>query len=371
MNEFFTRREFVIGGVSVVGGLVPAALAQLNTFVQPNAITGKIKIGQLGTGHAHAYKTVTLRKLTDLFEFVGVAEDDSKLRTTAEKKADYKNVRWLSSEELLAMPEVQAVAVETEEHNSLEAAARCIKAGKHIHFDKPAGYSLTNFRKLLDEAKEKKLTVQMGYMLRNNPCIQFCIKAVKDGLLGKVYDIDAAMNRYDNEVSRKRMSKFTGGSMFLLGCHLIDVAVILLGEPEKVHSFLKQTQQDGCIDNTMAVLEYTDGSIATLRASIAEVEGVQHRHFTVRGEKGTITIRPLEVKSNMSGGVLQLALAKDTNDYRKGKQTVEMPPLKDRYEDQWREFAAVVNGEMPNPYSYEHDFIVQKSVLKACGIDVS
>jgi hypothetical protein len=29
----------------------------------------------------------------------------------------------------------------------------------------------------------------------------------------------------------------------------------------------------------------------------------------------------------------------------------------DRYEDQWREFAAVLNGEMVNPYPYEHDYI--------------
>jgi len=45
-----------------------------------------------------------------------------------------------------------------------------------------------------------------------------------------------------------------------------------------------------------------------------------------------------------------------------------MPPLKDRYEDQWREFAAVVNGEMVNPYTYKHDYIVHKCHLEACGL---
>ncbi|MCL2745314.1 MAG: Gfo/Idh/MocA family oxidoreductase [Planctomycetaceae bacterium] len=328
----------------------------------------KIKIGQLGTTHAHASKTGMLRKLTDIFEFIAVAEDDPKHQKTAENSSLYKDVKWVSSEELLAMPELQAIAVEVDEHNSLAAAQRCISAGKHIHFDKPAGESLPDFRKLLDEAKAKKLVVQMGYMLRNNPAIQFCINAVREGLIGKVFDIDAAMSRLDNESSRKRISGYAGGIPFLLGCHLVDLAVILLGEPEKIHSFMKQTRSDGCIDNGLFVFEYASGAVATIRSSASEVEGFQKRYLTIRGDKGTIIVLPLENKGNMSGGTVQLALLNDTDKFKKGYQEVEMPPLKDRYEDQWREFAAILNGEMTNPYSYEHEYIVQKCVLEACGL---
>jgi citrate lyase synthetase len=47
-----------------------------------------------------------------------------------------------------------------------------------------------------------------------------------------------------------------------------------------------------------------------------------------------------------------------------------MPPFKDRYEDQWREFAAVLNGEMANPYTYEHDYLVHKCHLQACAMPI-
>ena len=36
--------------------------------------------------------------------------------------------------------------------------------------------------------------------------------------------------------------------------------------------------------------------------------------------------------------------------------------------DQWREFAAVLKGGMANPYTYEHDYVVHKCHLQACGM---
>ncbi len=107
------------------------------------------------------------------------------------------------------------------------------------------------------------------------------------------------------------------------------------------------------------------------RPVISEAQGFQRRHLTVMGDKGTIIIQPLESKDNISGGVLRLALEEDRGGFKKGVQTVEMPPLKDRYEDQWREFAVVLNGEMVNPYTYEHDYIVHKCHLAACGMPLN
>jgi len=328
----------------------------------------RIKIGQIGTGNQHAGKIGTLRKLTDLFEVVGIAEDDPARRAKAQKSACYKGLTWMTSDELLAVPGLQAVAVETEEHAPIPTALRCIRAGKHIHLDKPCGESLPQFRQLLDEAKAKNLTVQVGYMYRNNPAVQFCIKAVKDGLIGNVFDLDASMGRYDGESYRRLIKTYKGGIQYILACHLIDLVVTLMGEPEKIRPFLRCTRSDGVLDSCLAVFEFSRERLATIRTCITEAQGFQRRHLTVMGDKGTIIIQPLESKGNMSGGVLKLALEEDRGGFKKGVQTVEMPPLKDRYEDQWREFAAVLNGEMVNPYTYEHDYIVHKCHLAACGM---
>lgn len=362
-----SRRTFLAAsGLAAAAAAVPGGLS-----VAQNPLPAKrprIKIGQIGTGNQHASKIGTLRKLTDLFEVVGVAEDDPAQRAEALKNDCYKGLNWMTSDELLAVPGLQAVAVETEEHAPIPTALRCIRAGKHIHLDKPCGESLPQLRQLLDEAKARSLTVQVGYMYRNNPAMQFCIKAVKDGLIGNVFDLDASMGRYDGAGYRKLIKTYKGGIQYILACHLIDLVVTLMGEPEKIRPFLRRTRADGVLDNGLAVFEFSRDRLATIRTCITEAQGFQRRHLTVMGDKGTIVIQPLESKGNMSGGVLKLALEEDRGGFKKGVQTVELPPLKDRYEDQWREFAAVVNGEQVNPYTYEHDYIVHKCHLEACGM---
>ncbi len=362
-----SRRTFLAAsGVAATGAALPGGVSAARDSApgrrQP------IKIGQIGTGNQHAYKMGTLRKLTGLFEVVGIAEDDPKRRPGAEKRGCYKGLSWMTSDELLAVPGLQAVAVETEEHAPIPTALRCIRAGKHIHLDKPCGESLPQFRQLLDEAEAQNLTVQVGYMYRNNPAVQFCIKAVKEGLIGNVFDLDTAMGRYDGAGYRRLIKTYKGGIPYILACHLIDLVVTLMGEPEKIHPFLRHTRQDGVLDNSLAVFEYSRDRMATIRTSITEAGGFRRRHLTVLGDKGTIIIQPIESRGNMSGGVLRLVLEEDRGGFKKGVQTVDMPPLKDRYEDQWREFAAVLNGDMVNPYTYEHDYIVHKCHLQACGM---
>ena len=362
-RAFLTASGLAAAGVALRGGVSAA----------PDGIPAgrqRIKIGQIGTGNQHAYKMGTLRKLTDIFEVVGIAEDDPKLREKAQRQGCYKGLNWMTSDELLAVPGLQAVAVETEERVCIPPALCCIRAGKHIHLDKPCGESLPKFKQLLDEAKAGNLTVQVGYMYRNNPAIQFCIKAVKDGLIGNVFDLDTAMGRYDGKGYRSLIKDYKGGIAYILACHLIDIVVSLMGEPERIHPYLRQTRSDGVLDNCLAVFEFSRDRLATIRTSITEAKGFQRRRLKVMGDKGSLIVQPIESKGNMSGGVLTLALEEDRGGFKKGIQTVPMPPLKDRYEDQWREFAAVLNGEMVNPYTYEHDYAVHKCHLEACGMPI-
>ncbi|MFR6640057.1 MAG: hypothetical protein ACLUSP_00760 [Christensenellales bacterium] len=72
--------------------------------------------------------------------------------------------------------------------------------GKHVHVDKPAGGTLEEFEEMLDLAKEKDLTVQLGYMYRYNFALQKCIKMIKSGELRNISD-----RRRNEYVSLKRV----------------------------------------------------------------------------------------------------------------------------------------------------------------------
>lgn len=363
-----TRRGFLGATALAVSGSALGGLAQEGAGGVKRV---PIKIGQIGTMNQHAYKIGSLRSLPELFEVVGVVAESEAARKRVENSGGYKGLKWMSEEELLAVPGLQAVAVEMEERVPIPVAERCIRAGKHIHLDKPCGESLPAFKKLLDEAKAAKLAVQVGYMYRNNAAIQFCIKAVREGLIGNVFDIATSMGRYDGASYRKLIGEYKGGIHYILACHLIDIIVSLMGEPEKITPYMRVTRGDGVLDNCLSVFEFDRGRVATVRTSITEAQGFVRRHMTVMGDKGTIIIQPLEVQGNMSGGAVRLCLHEERGGHKSGISDVKMPPPKDRYEDQWREFAAVVNGEIENPYTYEHDYIVHKCHLLACGMGIS
>jgi predicted dehydrogenase len=338
----------------------------------------RIKIGQIGTAHEHASaKMSTLRKLSNHYEVVGIAESDPALRKSHEKDPAYQGLTWMTEEQLLATPGLQAVAVEVSSGDDriMDVTGRCIEAGMHVHLDKPGGKSLAAFKKVLDEAGRRKLAVQLGYMYRNNPAVQFCQRAVREGWLGQVFEIDCVMNVTHAVGYRKYLSQFRGGSMFIFACHLIDLVVSLMGKPDRIVSYEKQTRADVGVemcDNGLIVFEYPK-TTATIRTCSLEVEGYKRRQLVVCGDQGTIDIRPLEKFDARTPEPLglRLALAKDRDPYKKGYQEVSFPPPPGRYDEQLIELARIIRGEIENPYPLEHELLVQQCHLEACGYPVS
>ncbi len=102
------------------------------------------------------------------YEVVGIVEPDEELRHRP-RTLPYRGVPWMTQERLLNVPGLQAVLVETRVRDLLNTAEACIKAGKHVHLDKPAGESLIQYQMILDIAAKLNLLVQMGYMYRYNP----------------------------------------------------------------------------------------------------------------------------------------------------------------------------------------------------------
>ncbi|MCU0644852.1 MAG: Gfo/Idh/MocA family oxidoreductase [bacterium] len=329
-----------------------------------NVQSDKIIIAQIGTAHSHApEKMETIRRLSDIFEVVGVAEKDEELIEKAQNQASYQDLTWLTEEQLLNMPGLKAVLVETEIDDLVPTALRCLEKGLHVHVDKPPGKSLQALVQLFSEAKKKRLAVQMGYMFRYHPAFQFCLNAVRDGWLGQLFEIDGVISKAINPKRRSDLAKTYGGGMMLLGCHLIDMVIALCGKPEKIHSYRRQnfSKKDELFDNDLAIFEYQD-TIATIRSSLIEVDGEERRQFIVCGTKGTIEIKPLEPPQ------LRMTLSEAVSNFQKGWQTVKLPAMPGRYDEQLIDFARMIQSGTQNEFSIEHERTVQEALLKACQI---
>jgi len=309
----------------------------------------------------------TLRKLHEHYDVVGVVEPDPAVRKKHEDDPAYRGLKWMTEEELLGTKGLQAVAVETEVADLVPAGLRCVEAGMHIHLDKPGGETIEPFKRLLDEAGRRNLAMQLGYMYRNNPAVQFCQRAVREGWLGQVFEIHAVMSREQTPAYRKWLGQFRGGSMYIFGCHLIDLVVSMLGKPDRVTSYQRQIRPDVTVyDNGLAVLEYPR-TTATIRTASLEVEGYRRRQLVVCGDRGTIDIRPLETLDMHPPQPLKLQLTLDgpRDAFKKGHQEVAFPPMPGRYDHQLIELARIICGEIANPYTLAHELLVQEALLSA------
>ena len=256
--------------------------------------------------------------------------------------------------------------IETDVWDLTETAKKCVDAGKHIHMDKPASGTLEEYKSLLDSAKAQNLSVQLAYMYRYNPAVQKCFRLIKDGKLGEIYSINAEMSTYHPKDYKRWLTNFGGGIMYILGSHLVDLIVYILGKPDKITSFLKHTRLDDIdfADNNLAVLEY-EKALSRIFVSSVEVNGFGRRQFMVSGSKGTVNICPLERPLTMTYSDTSIADA--AYEDRKIFIPFEDNTATGRYDEMMKDFYAYINGTKENPFTYEHEYAVQEVLSEIIG----
>jgi predicted dehydrogenase len=357
------RRQFLSRTATVT-------IAGAGCFATPHRLLGgfdpenKVRVGFIGTAHPHAAgKLAAVRDLGKVFDLVGVVEPSPALRESCQSKPEYQNVTWLEEEQLFAADGLQAVIVETDFSELLPSAARSVTHGLHVHLDKPPGRSLEELGKLLADARRRDIHVQMGYMLRYNPAFELCFRVVREGWLGRIFELSTVMSTVRATSRRTDLGEPKGGAMFDLGSHIIDAVLTVLGPPHKVTPFGRRlyVDQDNVVDNQLAVLEYPD-VLATVRATFVEPFAGERRQFVVCGEGGTLEIRPMEPPQ------VRLSLNKAVGDFKAGPQNVELPPMPGRYHAQLVDFANVALGNAKPRWSDEHDLAAQKTLLQACNL---
>lgn len=324
----------------------------------------KIKIGQIGIGHNHAEaKMLAVKKFPELFDVVGYAEENEEWISRRANLEGYRDLPRMSEEELISR--CDAMLIETDVWNLTSCAKKCVDAGLHIHMDKPASASLPKYKEVLDTAKAKKLAVQLGYMYRYNPAVRKTFELIREGKLGEIYSVNAEMSTYHPPGYKEWLCSFKGGIMYILGSHFVDLIVYMLGEPERVVPFLKHTELDGVDfeDNNLAVLEYKK-ALARIYVSSVEVNGYGRRQLMVSGSRGTVNILPMENPCVMTYSDTTFA-----ETYKDRKKILDIPDLPPdcRYDDMMRDFHSYCTGEKENPFSYDHDYLVQRVLYEITG----
>lgn len=312
----------------------------------------RIPIGFLGATYSHGPPKIKIGMTSPDWDFVGVCDSSKVGRETCEKLG----ARLISQDELLQRAEV--VAVESDIPDHAPHALIAVKAGKHVHLEKPPAMRLSEMREIVAVARQKKLLVQTGFMWRYHPGFNAILETVRKGWLGDVFLVRGFISNNLPAARRAEWDDFKGGAMFELGSHLVDATVRLLGKPKAVTPFLRRHGRfdDSLKDNNVAVLEY-DRATAVLINTALQAGASPARSFEVLGTNGAATLQPIEPPT------LTIDLAKPAGPYKKGEQKVPLPAYQ-RYEGDFIELAAAVRGERPLCVSLDDELIVAETVLR-------
>ncbi len=328
----------------------------------------KIKIAQIGTAHDHAAPAMdTLRAASDVFEVLGYAVPDDEEHRFADH---YEGVPRMTVAELLALPGLQAVSIETEELHLTKYALMAAEKGLHIHMDKPGGADLAEFEQLIRVIKEKNLVFSTGYMYRHNPAVLELMEKIRAGQLGEIFSVEAHMDCWHPAEKRQWLRQFPGGEMFYLGCHLVDLVYSILGQPLEVIPYNCSTGIDGVTadDYGMAVFRYPNG-ISFVKTCVTEAGGFKRRQLVVTGSGGSVVLEPLE-EGTSGGPYMQTTTGRwvleDTHNWGVDGVRRTTAPYQ-RYLAMLLAFAACIRGEKENPWTPDYELAVYRLVLAACG----
>lgn len=337
----------------------------------------KIRIAQIGVNrYSHAgeiFTTLTLHP--EIFDLVGYALVEDEREVCKSKLKCFDGYPELTLEQILDDPSIEAVTIETDEIHLNKYAQMAAKAGKHIHMEKPGSQDLASFEALIETVKNGGKSLHIGYMYRYNPVIAEAIARARSGELGSVYSVEARMSRLDDLACREWFGSFTGGMMFYLGCHLIDLVVQIQGFPKRIIPLNTRTGFQGVDteDLGFAILQYENG-ISVVRAGGTEVGGFERRRLMICASKATLELRPLEAIVPRAACGRDFMVATKKSEYALDKDghcrvsEIQGEPFQ-RYENMLISFAEMVRGEKENPYTPDYELALFKIILKCCGVE--
>jgi predicted dehydrogenase len=194
----------------------------------------------------------------------------------------------------IASPDVDAVVIAAPNDVHFPLASAALEAGKHVVVDKPLTPTLREARELAALAAARGLLLSVFHNRRWDSDFLTIRRAISDGLVGEVQHLESRIERFRPDV-RDRWRERPGpasGLWWDLGPHLVDQALLLLGEPDTVQASIARQRSGAMTDDWAHVVLGFGEARAILQAGMLAA-GAGPR-FVVHGSRGTLVKRGID-----------------------------------------------------------------------------
>jgi predicted dehydrogenase len=221
-------------------------------------------------------------------------------------------------EDILALPDVEAVSISTPPFLHYEMAKLALQAGKHLLLEKPTTLSATEARELYQLAVANNVVAMMDFEFRFVPAWQLFAEYLAEDYVGqkRLIKIDwlvssrADASRPWNWYAQKDKG---GGALGAVGSHAFDYISWLFGPVRRLCGQLSTAiperpdpAEDGKLkpvdadDTCLVMLELADGTPCQVCISSVTYQGRGH-FVEVYGDRGTLVLGSENQKDYVHG----------------------------------------------------------------------
>ena len=168
---------------------------------------------------------------------------------------------YATFDEVLADPEVSALAIATPAEQHAEIAIRAMRAGKDCFVEKPLALSAEEGQRMVDVSRQTGRILMVGHLLRYHPAIRAIRKLVDAGELGRLEYI------YSNRLSMGKIRK-EENALWSFAPHDVSLILMLTGQlPLEVSAVGGAYLQPNIADVTVSNLLFEKGTRAHIFVS--------------------------------------------------------------------------------------------------------
>ena len=268
----------------------------------------KIRLGVIGANIHRGWAVRShLPALVASPEFDLTAVCTTRMESAEESRKLFgANLAFDDYREMLAHPDIDAVAVVLRVPSHYETTMAALAAGKHVYTEWPLGRTTSEAQEMSNLARSKGLRNMVGLQSRANPTILYAKDLVESGFVGEV--MSCHVSRIDGGVLERQSDrtwqrdKELGANTLTIACgHTIDALCYVAGDFSQVSSVVSTQAKQWFEVDTNQLVDVTspdnilvsgrlaNGGVGSVHIAANPWSGSGYR-MEIYGREGTLTL---------------------------------------------------------------------------------
>ena len=319
-----------------------------------------MKVGVIGYGYwgPNIVRNFSMHPKCEVVCIAEVRED----RRSVAKRASPTSVLVINHNELIADPNVDAVAICTPVSTHYELTKACLLNGKHVLVEKPLATCAEEAQELIQLAERKGLCLLVDYTFLYTGTVRKVHELFQNGEFGHMNYIDSTrinLGIYQSDVN----------VLWDLATHDLSIIYHLIPErPEGLQAIGTVHSESGTEHIAYLILHYSSGMLVHLNCSWASP--VKIRQMIFGGSEKMVIYDDIEPSNKLKIYDYSASEPSEENrrntliDYRLGEVRIPKFPLTEALSMVVEDFYQIIHGESPY-YRPDMSLDIIRTLIKA------